>query len=104
MLKAKSLLTFKPEIINCHTIKPLDEKTILSSVKKTKKVLIVQDHQVHGGLGSAIAELLAQKYPVKVEVIGMPDKFGESGKPEELWEKYGLSAKGIVKKVKELMG
>ncbi|MBI4980772.1 transketolase family protein [Candidatus Woesearchaeota archaeon] len=99
VLKAKALLNFKPEIINCHTIKPLDEKTIVASAKKTGKVLVVQDHQIYGGLGSAIAELLGQKFPVKVEMIGMPDKFGESGKPNQLWEKYGMNAKGIVKRI-----
>ncbi len=96
-------LNFKPEIINCPTIKSLDEKTILDSVRKTGKVLVIQDHQVYGGLGSAVAELLAEKYPVKVKIMGMPDKFGESGKPEELWEKYGLGAKGIVKEIKLLL-
>jgi transketolase len=99
VLKAKALLNFKPEIINCPTIKPLDEKTILASAKKTGKVLVIQDHQVHGGLGSAVAELLVQKCPVKMEIIGMQDKFGESGTPNQLWEKYGLSAKGIAKKI-----
>ena len=103
VLKAKAQLNFKPEIINCPTIKPLDEKTILASVKKTGKVLVIQDHQVHGGLGSAVAELLAHKLPVKMEILGMSDMFGESGKPEQLWEKYGLSAKEIVKKAKELV-
>lgn len=101
VIKAAKELSFHPEIINCHTIKPLDEKTILASAKKTGKVLVIQDHQVHGGLGSAVAELLAQKLPVKVEIIGMPDKFGESGKPEELWEKYGLSAEKILKEIKK---
>ncbi|MEK6938850.1 MAG: transketolase C-terminal domain-containing protein [Nanoarchaeota archaeon] len=103
VLKASSQLHFKPEIINCHTIKPLDEKTILASVEKTGKVLVVQDHQVHGGLGGAIAELLSQKLPVKVVILGMPDRFGESGKPEELWGKYGLSAKHILEKINSLL-
>ncbi len=96
-------LNFKPEIINSPTIKPLDEKKILDSVRKTKKVLVIQDHQVHGGLGSAVAELLAEKFPAKVKILGMPDKFGESGTPNQLWEKYGLSAKNIVKEIKLLL-
>ena len=103
VLKAKALFNFKPEIINCPMIKPLDEKTILASVKKTGKVLVIQDHQVHGGLGSAIAELLTGKYPAKVKIIGMPDKFGESGKPKELWGKYGLSARSIVREINLLL-
>jgi len=96
-------LNFKPEIINCHTIKPLDEETILNSVRKTGKCLVIQDHQVYGGLGSAVAELLASKHPVKVEILGMQDKFGESGKPEQLWNKNGLSAEEIAKKIKSLV-
>jgi len=103
VLKASAELHFKPEIINCHTIKPLDEKTIFVSAEKTGKVLVIQDHQVHGGLGGAVAELLSQKLPTKMAIIGMPDKFGESGKPEELWEKYGLSAKNIKKEIKKLL-
>ncbi len=103
VLKAKALLDFKPEIINCPTIKPLDEKTILASAKKTGKVLVLQDHQVHGGLGSAVAELLAEKFPAKVKILGMPDKFGESGKPEELWEKYGLSSSKLLKEIKKMV-
>ena len=103
VMKAAKKLHFHPEIINCHTIKPLDEKTILRSVRKTRKVLVVQDHQVIGGLGSAVTELLSEKYPVKCKIIGMLDKFGESGKPMELWEKYGLSAKSILKEIKQLI-
>ena len=91
------------EIINCHTIKPLDSKTILKSVKKTKKVIVVQDHQKIGGLGSAVCELLSEYYPVKVKVIGVDDKFAESGSPDELWEKYGLSSEGIFKEIKRII-
>lgn len=103
VLKASAELHFKPEIINCHTIKPLDEKTILASAEKTGKVLVIQDHQIHGGLGGAVAELLSEKYPCQVKILGMPDKFGESGKPEQLWEKYGLSAKNIKKEIRKLL-
>jgi transketolase len=102
VLKAVEGLNFTPEILNCHTIKPLDEKSILESVRKMGKVLVVQDHQVHGGLGSAIAELLSEKHPCKVKILGMPDKFGESGKPVELWDKYGLSAEKIRKVITNL--
>ena len=101
VLKASEKLNFKPEIINCHTIKPLDEKTILKSVCKTKKVIVVQDHHICGGLGSAVAELLSDKLPTKVKIIGIKDKFGESGKPQELWDKYGLSARKIVKETRK---
>ncbi|PIN76667.1 transketolase [Candidatus Woesearchaeota archaeon CG10_big_fil_rev_8_21_14_0_10_36_11] len=100
VLNAK--LNFKPEIINCHTIKPLDTKTILRSVTKTNKVLVVQDHQVSGGLCSAIAELLSVQHPCKVDFVGVSDTFGESGQPGELWDKYGLSATHISQKILKL--
>lgn len=103
VLSASKQLDFKPEIINCYSIKPLDEKTVLASARKNGKVIVVQDHQTIGGLGSAVTELLADKYPVKVKIIGMNDKFGESGKPAELWEKYGLSAKCIIKEIKKIV-
>lgn len=91
------------EVINVHTIKPLDDEGIIESAKKTKLVVTVEDHQVIGGLGSAIAEVLAQKHPTKLIRIGVNDKFGESGTYEELKDKYGLSAHHIVNKVlKEL--
>lgn len=103
VIKASQGLNFKPEIINCHTIKPLDEKTIINSAQKTKKVIVIQDHQIHGGLGSAIAELLSEKCPVRIKILGVQDKFGESGKPQELWEKYGLSAKTITKTIHQIL-
>lgn len=103
VFKSAKELSFKPEIINCHTIKPLDEKTILTSVRKTKKVLVVQDHQIYGGLGSAVTELLSEKYPVRCKIIGVRDKFGESGKPLELWHKYGLDDYSILNEIKELL-
>lgn len=103
VLKACAQLKFKPEIINCHTIKPLDEKTILESARKTGTVLVIQDHQIQGGLGSAVAELLSQKLPTKMLILGMPNQFGESGKPEELWGKYGLSARHILEKINLLV-
>jgi transketolase len=87
------------EIINCPTIKPLDEDTILKSTKKTGKVITIEDHQITGGLGGAIAELLSEKYPVPVYRIGVRDKFGESGTYEELKNKYGLSSGQITDKV-----
>ncbi|MDQ5970956.1 MAG: Transketolase [Patescibacteria group bacterium] len=91
------------EVINCHTIKPLDKKTILASAKKTKKVLTLEDHQVHGGLGSAVAEMLAENFPVPMKIMGVQDTFGESGKPDELYKKYGLSQEHIIKNIKEII-
>jgi len=91
------------EVINCHTIKPLDKKTILTSVKKTKKVVTLEDHQVHGGLGSAVTELLAENYPVPMKIMGVNDTFGESGTPEQLYKKYDLDQEHIIKNIKEII-
>lgn len=84
-------------VINCHTIKPLDEKTIVTSVKKTKAVVTVEEHQRAGGLGSAIAETLAAHYPAPQEFVAVEDTFGESGQADELLEKYGLTVEHIVR-------
>lgn len=89
------------EIINLHTIKPLDESTILKSVRKTKCLVTVEEHQLSGGMGSAVAEMLAQKYPVPINMIGVQDKFGESGTPEELWEKYKLNHEYIIQAIQK---
>jgi len=91
------------EVINCHTIKPIDKKTIIDSTKKTGKVITIEEHQVHGGLGSAVAEVLSQNNPVPMKIMGMPDKFGESGQPQELLDKYGLNSVQIIKEVKNLL-
>jgi len=92
------------ELINCHTLKSLDEETILKSVKKTKRVLTLEDHQIFGGLGTAVAQLLSQKYPVPIKMMGIKDRFGESARNgDELIEKFGLDAKSIVKNVIKLV-
>ncbi len=91
------------EVINLSTIKPLDTKTILESVKKSNKVITVEDHQVAGGMGSAIAEFLAENHPVKIKFLGVHDSFGESGVLEELLGKHGLLAKDIVAAVKGVL-
>lgn len=102
LLAAKALKRQKiyARVINCHTIKPLDEKTILAAAKETGAIVSVEEHQVTGGLGSALSEFLVKKYPIPQEFIGMPDTFGESGKPGELLEKYGMTSKHIIKAVK----
>ena len=84
------------EIINIHTIKPLDEKAILDSVAKTGCVVSAEEHLRNGGLGDSIAQLLARKSPAPMEFVAVDDKFGESGKPDELMTKYGLDTKDIV--------
>lgn len=90
-------------LINMHTIKPIDAKCIIDAAKKTACILTAEEHQVTGGLGSAVAEVIVKHYPVPMDFIGMNDCFGESGKPEELMNKYGLNTKNIVLKAKELI-
>lgn len=91
------------EVINSATIKPLDERTIILSAKKTGAVVTVEEAQITGGLGGAVAETLSRNFPVPMEFIGMPDSFGESGQPNELLEKYGMKAKDIVGAVKKVI-
>ncbi len=86
------------EVINLHTIKPFDKDTVLASVKKTGCVVTAEEHQLYGGMGGAVAEVLVQHYPVPVEMVGINDTFGESGQPRELMEKYGITAKEIFEK------
>lgn len=88
-------------VINCHTIKPIDEKTITEAAKLAGAVVTVEEHQVNGGLGGAVSEVLARKYPVPIEFVGMPDSFGESGEPEQLLNKYGMKAKNIFDSAKK---
>lgn len=99
MIAARALkkLNISAEVINSHTIKPLDAKILLQSVKKTGAVVTAEEHQVAGGLGAAVSELLAQKLPTPQELIGMRDAFGESGEPEELLEKHNMKSADIVK-------
>ena len=84
------------DIINIHTIKPLDEKAVIESVAKTKAVVTAEEHLRNGGLGDSIAQLLARKLPAPVEMVAVDDKFGESGKPEELLTKFHLDTPDIV--------
>ncbi|SMC45218.1 transketolase family protein [Moheibacter sediminis] len=91
------------ELINIHTIKPLDEEIILNSVRKTGKVVTCEEHNKFGGLGESVARLLTEKYPVKQAFVATNDTFGESGTPAELMKKYGLDSTDIVNKVKGLM-
>lgn len=92
------------EIINSHSIKPLDTITILNSVKKTHCLVTLEDHQTAGGLGSAILEALAQSYAAPVtEMLGIKDRFGQSGTTKELWQEYGLDSDAIVKAVNKVL-
>lgn len=84
------------EVVHVPTIKPLDNETILRSVRKTGCVVTAEEHQINGGLGGAVAELLIEECPVPMKRIGMQDRFGESGKPAELFEHFGLTAKYVT--------
>ncbi|RYY52960.1 MAG: transketolase family protein [Chitinophagaceae bacterium] len=92
-LEAKGLSV---EVINIHTIKPLDEEAVLKSIKKTKAVVTAEEHNVIGGLGDAIAQVAARHFPVPIEYVGTKDTFGESGTPKDLLKKYGLDTPDIV--------
>jgi transketolase len=91
------------EIINIHTIKPLDKKAVLDSVSKTGCVVTAEEHLMNGGLGDSIAQVLALHHPAPLEMVAVDDKFGESGTPEELMIKYGLDVSDIVKAVRKVI-
>ena len=90
-------------VVNNHTVKPMDEKTIVDAAKRCGAVVTVEEHQVMGGMGSAVSEVLAKNFPVPMEFVGMPDSFGESGEPKELLEKYGMDVASIKKAVKKVL-
>ena len=89
-------------VIDIHTIKPLDEEILVRAAKETGRIVTAEEHSVIGGLGSAVAELLSSKCPCHIEMVGQMDTFGESGKPAELLEKYGMTAETIVSAVKKV--
>ena len=91
------------EVINIHTIKPLDKELVVASAKKTGKVVTVEEHSVIGGLGGAVSEALSEEAPTKMLRIGMMDKFGQSGPAKALIEYYGLDGKSIYEKVKAFL-
>lgn len=92
------------EVINIHTIKPIDREAIIKSAKKTGAVVTAEEHQIIGGMGSTIAEVLASECPTPISFIGVKDTFGESGTPDQLMEKYGLTKENIVKAAEEVIG
>lgn len=91
------------ELINVHTVKPLDENAILNSVKKTRCAVSAEEHQANGGLGDSIAQLLSRNYPAPIELVAVNDSFGESGTPAELMKKYGLDTADIVKAAEKVL-
>ena len=84
-------------VINIHTIKPIDKDILIKAAKETGKIITAEEHQVIGGLGSAVAEVLSENYPTPIKMIGIKDTFGESGNASELMDKYGLRSKDIIK-------
>lgn len=90
-------------VVNMHTIKPLDKECIMKAARETGAIVTAEDHQIHGGLGSAVAEVLVQTNPVPQEFVAVRDTFGESGKGDELMKKYGIAKDDIVKAVKNVL-
>jgi transketolase len=99
-----SAMGIEADIINIHTIKPLDAEAVLASVAKTGCVVTAEEHQYNGGMGDSICQLLSRNNPVPVEMVGVNDSFGESGTPDELMVKYGLDTLNIIEAVKKVMG
>ncbi|MBC8306644.1 MAG: transketolase family protein [Pelagibacterales bacterium] len=96
-------ININAEVINIHTIKPLDRDAIIKSVKKTKCVVTAEEHMLNGGLGESIAQLLSRELPTPLEMVGVNDTFGESGTPRQLMEKYGLTSSDIIKASKKVV-
>lgn len=90
-------------VVNNHTIKPMDEQTIVRAARTCGCVVTVEEHQINGGVGSAVAEVLARNFPVPIEFVGMPNKFGESGEPDELLKKYEMKSRDIIDAAKEVI-
>ena len=96
-------ININAEVINIHTIKPLDQDAILKSVSKTKCIVTAEEHMLNGGLGDSVAQLLSRELPTPLEMVGVNDTFGESGTPRQLMEKYGLTSEDIIKAVKKVI-
>lgn len=105
ILAAKELENrgIKVKVMNLSTIKPLDEKSIIALAKETKKIITCEDHQVIGGMGSAVAECLSKNYPTLIEMVGIEDKFGQSGKTEELEKYYKIDKDSIIEKAERIL-
>ncbi len=90
-------------VINMHTIKPLDEEVVIRYAKLTNAIMTIEEHQVIGGLGSVVSQTLSKNFPVHMEMLGVQDRFGQSGKPDELFKEYGLAKEDIIKSIKKLI-
>ena len=96
-------LGVQAEVVHFNTIKPLDEAAVVAAAQKCGRVVTVEEGQIAGGFGSAVAEVLSEKLPVKIKRIGVRDQFGESGTVAELWQKHGLDVEAIVQQVKNML-
>ena len=94
---------YRVDLINIHTIKPVDETAVIASLKKTRCAVTVEEHNVIGGLGDTIAQVAAKNFPVPIEYVGTQDTFGESGTPKDLLKKYGLDSPNILAAVDKVM-
>lgn len=105
LLAAKALESHKisVRVINSHTLKPLDKNTIIKAAEDCGAIVTVEEHQITGGLGGAVAEVLSENYPVPIKRVGVQDRFGESGEPNELMEKFGLSKESIIRAVTNVL-
>jgi transketolase len=92
------------EVINLHTIKPLDEEAVLASIRKTKCAVTAEEHNIIGGMGDAVAQVASKHFPVPIEYVGTKDTFGESGTPDQLLKKYGLDVPDIIAAAERVMG
>ena len=99
ILKSKNI---NVRVVDIHTIKPIDSELIIKCAKETGRIITVEDHNIIGGLGSAVCEVLSQNYPTKVEMLGIKDKFGKSGKAEELMHDFEIDCDAIVKKIENI--
>lgn len=93
----------KIRVVNIHTIKPLDKEVIIKAAKETGAIVTAEEHQLFGGFGSAVSEVVVQNYPVPMEFVGIHDTFGETGSPEQLMEAYHLTAKDIIEKIRKVL-
>jgi transketolase len=91
-------------VLDMHTVKPLDDAAVLAAARDTGRIVVAEEHLLHGGLGSVVAMSVAQQHPVPMRFVGLKDTFAESGKPEELLKKYGLTAADIVREAQALLG
>ena len=94
---------FSVEVINLHTVKPLDEEAVLNSIRKTKCAVTAEEHNIYGGMGDAVAQVAAKHFPVPIEYVGTKDTFGESGTPTDLMKKYGLDVPDIIAAAEKVM-